>query len=833
MKKWIFLSLSILILPLFLFGGYDNTSIKAESTHIDYYISSPSMVSGSNSRYSVLSSDNKLLTFNGSDINEVSINTSNVVDIEQSESLYILYTNSIAEVKNQAASTIFNITSGAKSFTYNANTFYVAYSTSIKIYSASQEFTINGFNEIVSIDYSNNTLFVADNSQLGRKLYKLELNEDPNLIVKNEGNIISRNINNSFKMVVDGDTIFAMEESTIKAFNLNGDLIQNNLITPTLISTRTFKSGEIFRLSDFSANENKLLLLDNITGSVQEFKYENQALTFSQNLVSSFGADLDKLYNPKDFAFVSNNEYVVCDSGNNRVMLQSLNGNYEVLKEIINPYLVATNNSNIYIVSSNYLIIMDRNEVIKEIPISSQYVDIVCNDNNEVYLLCANHANLYKLNNTTNAIEVVKDFSTSFTVTNDAYMQISANGKSLFIQTNGKIHQLQVSDFSIVKSFKTNVYNSFAIDYSDNIFTINQESNITKIYSMETGNVILSQNITNLSKFNIELNTGDVYAIDNTLHKIYRIQNNASINNLVSFENDLSYFNNTPNMVGCKVYKVSNETQAFKYPFNINPLVTLQAEDKLIVLNKTCEENTDFSYCLITNKSNKNILGYVLTSNLVEVEKVTPSFSSIKVITARANTYKYPTTLSFEDGSNCLDGDYLSHTDTATIISYCAYLSDYAGNNFYEIMLSDGTIRYINARTSMNSQLDVYQRTFQPNGYVQKTKSTDLILCHEYVEDINEYASTGEVLADGQKIFLVDELDTNNPYTKVVYLNEKNEQISTYVETKFVYFDDLTRHKWIGITLGLVSIVLISISLSIVVKINKKRKLESKLDNQN
>ena len=78
--------------------------------------------------------------------------------------------------------------------------------------------------------------------------------------------------------------------------------IKNNLITPTLISSRTFKSGEIFRLSDFSAKDNELLLLDNITGSIQSFKYENQELIFTKNLVSSFGADLDKLYNPKDFA---------------------------------------------------------------------------------------------------------------------------------------------------------------------------------------------------------------------------------------------------------------------------------------------------------------------------------------------------------------------------------------------------------------------------------------------------------------------------------------------------------------------------------------------------
>lgn len=833
MKKWILLSFSILLLPLFFISNKSEIKVNADSNHIDYYIASPSMISAQNDKYSVLSQDNKILTFNGQDIQEIDIVTANVIDIEQAENLYVLYTNKIVEINGSTSNTLYNIDSGALAFTYNANTFYVAYKNSIKMYSASTTYTIDGFNDIVSIDYNNNFIYVADNGQLGRQLFKLELNEDPSLITKNEGNIISRNINNSFKMIISGETIFAMEESTIKAFNLNGDLLQNNLITPTLISSRTFKSGEIFRLSDFTTNGQELLLLDNITGSVQAFKYENDELMFTKNLVSSFGADVDKLYNPKDFAFISSTEYVVCDSGNNRIMKQSIDGKYSLLYEVNNPYLVATNNSYIYVVTNTSLVVIDGSEVVKQIPLTSKYVDIVCSDNNDVYLICANHSNLYKLNNELNTIEAVKDFSENFTIENNAYMQISANGKSLLIQTNGKIYKIQVLDYTITNTYSTSIYNSFAIDYSDNVFTMNEESTSSKVYSVETGTSILSATKNNLSKFNIELNTGDVYAIDNTLHKIYRIANNSSINNLVSFENDMSYFNNTPNIVGCDIYKAICETPVFKYPFNINPLTTLTSEDKLIVLNDTCEENSDFAYCLITNKANKNILGYVLKSNLSKIDKITPSFSTVKIITARANTYKYPTTLTFEDNSNCLDGQYLSHLETATIVSYCANVSDSAGNSFYEIQLEDGSIRYINSRTAMNSQLDVYQRTFQPNGYVQKTRETDLIFCHNYNEEINEYVSTGEVLADGQKIFLAEELDTNNPYTKVVYLSKNNEQISTYVETKFVCVNDLTRHKWIGLTLAIVSVVLISVALVIVLKINKKNKLEAKLDNEN
>lgn len=832
MKKWILLSLSILLLPL-LFINKSEITLNAEIQHIDYYISSPSMISSYGDKYSILAQNDKILVFNGQNIKEIDIVSTNVVDIEQAESLYVLYTNKIIEISGNTSTTLYDIDSGAIAFTYNANTFYVAYKNSIKIYNANFTYTINDFNDIVSIDYSDNFIYVADNGQLGRQLFKLELNEDLSLITKNEGNIISRNINNAFKMVINGDTIFAMEESTIKAFNLNGDLIQNSLITPTLISSRTFKSGEIFRLIDFSINNNELLLLDNITGSVQAFKYENQELVFTKLLVSSFGADLDKLYNPKDFAFISSTEYVVCDSGNNRIMKQSTNGKFSVLYEVNNPYLITTNNSYIYIVTNNSLIVMHDNEVVKQIPLTTKFVDIVCSDNNDVYLICTNHSNLYKLNNENNTIEVVKDFSSDFIIDSSAYMQISANGKSLFIQNNNKVYKIQVSDYAIIQTYETSIYDSFAIDYSDNVFTMNNESTQTQIYCVETGNSILSANKTNLTKFNIELNTGDVYAIDNTLHKIYRIANNSSIDNLVSFKNDMSYFNSVPSMVGCKIHKVGCETQVFKYPFNINPLTTLDCNDKLIVLKEICDENSDFAYCLITNKNNKNILGYVLRSNLTEVEKEIPSFSTIKIITARANTYKYPTTLKFEDGSTCLDGEYLEHLNTATIVSYCAYITDFAGNSFYEIQLEDGSIRYINARTAMNSELDVYQRTFQPNGYVQKTRETDLIFCHNYNEQIQEYVSTGEVLADGQRIFLATELDTNNPYTKVVYLSKNNEQVTTYIETKFIYSDDLTRHKWIGLTLAIISVVLITVSLVIILKINKKNKLTAKLDNEN
>ena len=764
-------------------------TVKADSTSNNLYkIESPVSICGDDSNYYIYEESGKLIHFNQS---FSTFEIDNVRDmIIYNQALYMLQSDTIINTDQEVLATTVN---NALGLTIINGEFY-SYNNNVIANSTTQ---LDIFTNIKDVYAYNGYLYIIDNNIL------IRVNKE--LTTTNTIARLSWETATNFEIKIDNDNIYLMEGTILKLLSLDGTIINDSILSPTYIFDRTFKSGEVCKIADFDVYNDNIIVSDYITGSVQQFSLKNNALTFEKLVVSSFGADNDKLYNPSSLCLTANG-IVIADTGNNRVML-----NETILLQETNPDIVTSDNNNLLFVSYDSGIIQYN--------MSSQTRTNITKPQNIIDLKCNQIGELYALTNNT----VLKYNGTTWiTVTNLSIdpisMQCDASGQYIFIKSNNLIQRLNISTLEVIDCYASSNIIDFALDYKNNLYTL-EGSAINKIQnSTITSTLTLTDDY---NKFILTLNTGDIYALNKNLHSLEKISCNNFANNLASFENDLSYFDNTLLTTPAVIAGIKNKCYVYKYPFNITPLVELSNTDKVIILESVSQENTNFAYCLIHTHNNTNILGYIQVNNLdYNITDQEPSFDQVKIITALAYVYKYPTSLNFTEFTS--QYTTLNYNEVVDVLSYTYNLKDYSGTSFYCVRLTDGSIGYINTRTAMNSQLDVYQKSFQPNAKVKKSLDEERIVCYNLIG--NEYTPSGKELTNDQYIFLSSELDTNNTHTKVVYLNENNEQLSTYIETKYIYVSDLTKHKYIGLILLIVALIMGSIITALIVITKKNKK---------
>ena len=794
MKKLLFV-FSIIACTICFIPSKSINALAVTTQDYFYSIQSPIFLSGSDSNYYVYQEDGALIHFN-EQFTEKQLD--NIQDMHlYNDELYLLQNDKIINANQEEITT--TVTNAIGFFIINGE--FYSYNNNVIANSTTKLDTFNNIKDVFAYD---GYIYVIDNNVLCRV--------DTDLTQTSILARLSWETDTEFEIKIANNYIYLLEGNTLKLLNLEGTIINNTLLTPTNIFDRSFISGEVFKIADFDVYNSNIIISDYITGSVQQFRLENNELVFEKLLVASFGADANRLYNPSSLCYTSQG-VVVADTGNSRIVLKSDNS---ILFENITAQITTSDNNNKLFISTQNNIIsfnMDTQERL-ELSKPQDMIDIKCNQIGDLYALTNNQILKY-------------DNSIWTTITTLDYTPIAlqgdASGQFLFIRHATGIQSLNLNTLELTDCYTSSNIIDFAVDYKNNIYTLENES-ITKI----ADNAIIDRLPVNTSynKFILTLNTGDFYLLNSTLHTLETIKNNNFADNLADFENDLSYLNGSLLTSPALIAQVKNTSQLYKYPFNVSPLVELNVGDKVIVLEPTCEENTNFAYCIINFHTNNNILGYINVNDLdYNIVDKTPSFDKVKIITAIAYVYKYPTTLPYSEITTT--NKTLVFNKVVDILSYCYDIRDYTGTSFYCVRLSDGTIGYINSRTAMNSELDVYQKSFQPNGKVEKTLEDDEILCYDLVD--GEYIPNGYALSDGQYVFLANEINTELPYTKVVYLNEKDEQISTYVETKFVYQNDLTKHKYFGLILLLVALVMGCIITALVLIIRKKKKLEEKI----
>ena len=761
-----------------------------------YQLNNPTIISGTQNSYYVYQQNGRLVFFDNGEFSSTSITDIKQIEYNQSNMFY-LKNDTIFNEQNEI---ILECSDSTIGFLRVDGTFYHYTNNMITNGIANT----NIFSNIQDVCYYNDFIYIINDGIL----YKIntELTTCTTLAR------LTWESNSTFKMKIQENKIFLLENTTLKLLDLDGTIINNALLSPSYIFDRTFVSGEVFKIGDFDVYQNQIIIADYITGAVQLFRM-NTELKFDKLLVASFGADSDRLYNPSSLCYTSKG-IAIADTGNNRIMLSSDN---KLLDAKTPTKVTSDNNSKLYILESEKIIFLDleQNSSV-EISRPTDILDIQCNQLGQLYAITPSKILFFNQNSWQDLTPL--DF------VNSKAFKCDTSGQNLFIWHQNGIHCYNIDNNTFEQKYTNGNILDFALDYKNNLYIL--ETN--KISKIANNNVVDEIYLPlTYSKLNITPNSGDIYVIDSTLHKIERVASNDFVDNLNEYKNDISYFNSPLNKQKAVIAQITNECEAYKYPFDISPIVDLNTNQKIIILKEVCEDNSKFSYCLINNHSNKNILAYVKRSNLqILTNDTSPTFEKIRIITSIAHVHKFPTSLDYTFQTTTYED--ITYDTVLDVISYSNNIQDSNGTTFFCVRLEDGSIGYISTRTAMNNQLDIYQKSFQPNGKLMKILQQDTIYGYNLNGDTYEKQDT-ITFEDKTLVFLSKALDTSNEYTKIVYINENNEQLSTYVLTKYVYLNDLTKHKYIGIALLFVAIVLGCIITALIVVLRKTKKIERKI----
>ncbi|MBQ8749766.1 MAG: hypothetical protein IJZ29_04800 [Clostridia bacterium] len=694
------------------------------------------------------------------------------------------------------------------------------------------DYNTSNFNNIKDICIYENAIYVLDANELTSRVSLIKVSLNDNLVESKAEQVkqISVNTKNDFEMNASSSGIIIREETTLKLYGFDGTY-QANLLNEYTHFERSFEKGEVVQCSGIIVSENTIIVADKFSNSVQSFTLSNQSLTFKSLLIASSGSDNDRLFSATNLTLIGENQMVISDYGNRRLVYNDENNNSTLLNLNGNPSLITSSNtSEVYVYAR---------------PTLYHYADILSTptsttlDNlNVVDMQISALNNLYLLDSNTKSIVLYGKTSTTTIatineMTAQSKLNIDASGKLAYVLASNNIYSVDLETNATNKIItSTNNIIDFAIDYKGNLYLLTKNSsNTLQIDKYENNTLSESKALNGLNYINLELNlnTGIFYSIDSLNSAVTKISFDNFTNNLISFVNDTSFINAPTSNEIVKIAKIKSATSGYKYPFMISPIMQFEENELVIVLEQNCQANSKFSYCLIANKSSYNELVYISNDCLdFNVQDITPAFEQIKVVTAYAYIYKLPTSLSFENGDNLKLSNYALQNDLFDVVGYACNYKDNANSGYYCIRLEDGSLGYMKLFNAMNSTLDVYQETFQPNAHLSLVLESDKI--EIFTKNGEIYEETGTYLADNTKIFVLSsDYNIENEYTKIVYENENHEQISCYVETKFVVLETITHHIQLGIILFFISIALIVIVAIFITKFIKQRKLEERL----
>lgn len=840
-----------------------------------FYIDNPTGLSGDATNFYATDKDLNLYNYSNNEIKSTSYKFDSVMDYKYVKSLnkiFVLTESGLEEI-SAVDYTLIAKSSEILGTKIDCNGVYLAianengiliktedFQTTLQYYFV-DEYNTSNFNDIKDICIFNNSIYLLDCNQITSRvnLIKIDLNED---LTKSKATFvkqISYNIKNDFELNANQFGLILSEESNLKLYTFNGNLISNLLDEYTHFE-RSFKSGEVISPSGVVVDNDVVVIADKISNSIQSFKMVNNQLIFQKLLVASSGFDVDRLNGASDLALYGEDIVAISDSDNNRIVIHNLENhlNAEIATNSKPSLIEITNTGSLYIYSQPYLIYYENIEnlenesdsnlkpTIVQLSTSASYniVDMAISALNILYLLDTNSNSLLKFENG-KKVEIVQHFG--FDLNADSKILIDASGNVAFVLSGKTIHSINLESGQI-NQFLTNENKiiDFSLDYKSNLYALleNEDGNLIIEKFDTSANLIASKNLIGNDYINLELNinTGKFFAIDDRLQAVKEIAFDDDFTaNLISFTNDTSFISKMPYNEKVTIGKICKSTLSFKYPFMISPLMQFESGFNVIVLEKSCKANENFSYCLVANKTKNNVLCYIPKDAIsFDTGDIVPEFSKIKVITAYAYLYKLPTSLKFEDDSELRLDKIAYQNEEFEIIGYASNYKDFYGNSYFTIKLEDNSICYMKTFNAMNSTLDVYQETFQPNAHLSIVLDSDVIELFEMKEQVNAetgesekvFISLGKSLENNSKVFISkNNYSTENEFTKIVYLNENDEQLSAYVKTKFVCLDrEMMPHVQIGLILLPISVILIIIVAVFAYNFIKRKKKEEKLN---
>lgn len=263
--------------------------------------------------------------------------------------------------------------------------------------------------------------------------------------------------------------------------------------------------------------------------------------------------------------------------------------------------------------------------------------------------------------------------------------------------------------------------------------------------------------------------------------------------------------------------KTTTSTKLLRHPWDFDEIVNIDENEDLIYIGtiqikklaRTVNsiQIEDYDYCLYTH-GNKNYLGYVKNSDLVQKSKVELKDSKYtEIVTVWPNTtiYSLPTNVVGSLITNELSSQKVGEIVENSKVKIIDLLSSYTSNGvkFVKVLVNDKTVGYIDA-----------SRIYSPKDKV------DFVITNATIEhdDTKVYLSADEssvvthILSKGKQVRIDGTRDTKSGFTKITFNDEYGNEFTGYISSDYVKADSWS-------TLQIIGSILIAVNIGLLVLI--------------
>lgn len=593
----------------------------------------------------------------------------------------------------------------------------------------------------------------------------------------------------------------------------------------------------MFLFTFFSSSVLSVYALDNIAGQTAEVSlpYTNSTINLTSFVIKS----------DKEFYFTNGveNKIVVWKEG----VIEEFGEFGGSPENFVTPSLISTlPNGDIYVYDSlrrlkqfhsNYSFEANYNMVYSDTTyISMGRLSSITNDlKNNLYALDYENNIIIKKSPTSNElVELLSGAHLGFTLTQDSQIVVSPNGEVIYLANiNGgnNIYSIEnltsLNQVDLISASITTVY-QIAIDCANNLFVLEKDALNSKLHKLarntyeEESILTLPLNeLNNVLQFNINIETGEILFLNestNTLNNItYPTYLGTFTQDILSFTHPVNYVEETPLTTLATLATVAvNNAPLLQTPYNITPLVLLPEHTAVILLTQTVIDNPDYSYVIyVNNQSLENVSGYVLSENLQVITQVNASNEVVKVLNNDTNLYKYPTSLITNDA--LITVGTINKNEELPVVRSIEEITDANGQTFFAVSINTNEIAYVRSMDVVFSSLPIIMPTLYTNAEIFITDDSTEVFVYADYEDAQTLLP--DTLEDGKRIYL-SSYNGAEEYTQVTFLNSNDEEVTGYIQTKYIKLYGDYNNLLQAFLLSLISFVLIVIL--ILVKTKKK-----------
>ncbi|MGN1208342.1 MAG: hypothetical protein ACI4TI_02635 [Christensenellales bacterium] len=324
--------------------------------------------------------------------------------------------------------------------------------------------------------------------------------------------------------------------------------------------------------------------------------------------------------------------------------------------------------------------------------------DIISDIYSNVYLLDTTNGFVLKTNSSSTNFEIVKNITLSssakLTIINNSNNFVLLNNKTL--KTTSTETELETTPQSLFSDSKGFIY----LVYSNKIEKYTQNLTLVDSSDAEIGNY-----------YSVNLENGTIIYLSN--NKIQTLENFVS--NSEDYTPPTNINNKTPSSQSLKLFSPTKSVNLLKNPYSSTSVAELSVQDKVILLGKTEDFETNFCYVMFT-KNKQTVVGYV-EEHLLSAVTIPTSNASLIPVRNDVPYFKYPND-SEEFKISTLNPSFSFKLNAEVEID---------GTNYYELAL-DSNFIYAKADDLIDAENTSINTYIITNAKIAPYKNENIVL---------------------------------------------------------------------------------------------------------